>query len=256
MRNFTQFLLSFCATVLLAGCEGKDDPTPASQSMTGNLVGFVNPVDEFGNPVSKSGVNVTLEGITPQRTTASDANGRYEFTGLRAGTYNIAFARQDVSAFKRLSVAHVGGEQPTFAFTSTLTQPSSSRITNPFVSSSFAGSGTVSIQFNIVNNAAPPSGTFHRYVAFVGNSSSVSSITGTWYANTTFSSSSFNSSSTGVVTFNRAVLNSLGLASGSTAYAVLHALPSSFLSMIDPATGRTTPVGLGPASVVVPFVVP
>ncbi|UOQ75772.1 hypothetical protein MUN84_14080 [Hymenobacter sp. 5516J-16] len=55
MKKFTSLLFSaICATSLLVGCSTKDDE--ATPSLTGNLYGFVNPVDELGNPAAKSGV--------------------------------------------------------------------------------------------------------------------------------------------------------------------------------------------------------
>lgn len=262
MRNFTHLFLSVCAALVLAGCDnGKDDPTPASQAMTGNLVGFVSPVNEFGNPLPKSGVAVTLEGTTPQVTATTDANGRYEFTALRAGTYNIAFSRADVSPYKRLSIAHVGGEQPTFAYTSMLTQPSSTRISNLYVSQSYYGSGVVNLNFTIANSNMLPNNTSYvynylDYVVYVGTTPTVSSTTGIWYRNMRMGASISGSSSNSNVQLTRPDLNGHGLVSGSTAYVVLYPAPEAYLTTVDPATGRTSFSGLGQPSAVIPFVVP
>jgi hypothetical protein len=257
MKSFTVLLLAaICAGSMLTGCAGKDGepgPTgatgPAGQILTGNLFGFVNPVDEFGNPVSKSGVTVTLDGVTPATTVTSDVNGRFEFVKLPSGTYNLTYTRADLGSYRRIGVGHVGGDQPTFAFTSTVSQPSSTRILNPFVSS--PSNGLVTVQFGFANNGAP-TGNFNRYVLYVGSNASVTSTTGMWYANTVYGTSS----STGAVTFTRAALNALGFASNSTAYVVVYAAPNTFSSYIDPTTGRTIATGLGVASTVIPFMVP
>ncbi|GGG46586.1 carboxypeptidase-like regulatory domain-containing protein [Hymenobacter glacieicola] len=250
MQKFTSLLFSsICAASLLTGCTKSDDDE-ATPSLTGNLYGFVNPLDELGSPAAKSGVTVTLDGVTPAATVTTDANGRYEFANLKAGTYNLTYSRPDLGTYRRVSVGHVGGNQPTFAFTSFLTQPSSTRILNPTVSSNSL-SGTATLQFTLAN-AVMPSGSFYRYHMYVGATPNVTAETGTLYANTTYGTSSSYVSQA----LTRAALNAAGLPSGRAAYVVVYGLPNTASSYTDPTTGRIVYTGLGAASNTVAFIVP
>ncbi|UOQ75773.1 prealbumin-like fold domain-containing protein [Hymenobacter sp. 5516J-16] len=191
-----------------------------------------------------------MDGANPAATVSTDANGRFEFANLKAGTYNLTYTRPDLGTYRRVSVGHVGGDQPTFAFTSFLTQSSSTRILNPTVSSN-SYSGTATLQFSLVNPVMP-TGSLYRYQMYVGSMPNVTTETGTLYANTTYGTSSSYASQ--VLT--RASLNAVGLASGRTAYVVVYGVPNTFSSYIDPATGRTVYMGLGVASNTVAFIVP
>ena len=74
------------------------------------MYGFVNPVDEYGSPFSKSGVTVMLDGVTPAATVTTNADGRYEFAALRTGTYNLSFSRTGLSTTRHICVGHAGGD--------------------------------------------------------------------------------------------------------------------------------------------------
>lgn len=260
MNKFTTLLLaSVCAGSLLTGCAGKDgDPGPAGpagQTLAGNIFGFVNPVDEAGNPVSKSGITVSLEGVTPAATVSTDANGRFEFTGLRSGTYNLSYARTDLGSYRRIGVGHVGGDQPTFAFTTTMSQPSSTRITSLSAAPSPAN-GTVSLQMTIANSVLPVN-SFARYVVYIGANANVTSSTGLLYANTIYGATLQNGGvASASVTLNRAALNGLGFSTGTPVYVVVYGISSSFGVYTDPTNGRNVYTGLStsPSSVAAFFV--
>lgn len=261
MNKFTNLLLvSLCASSLLVGCSGKDgDPGPAGtpgtvgpagpsgQNLTGNLFGFVNPVDEYGNALVKSGVTVTLEGVTPAATATTNADGRYEFTGLRNGTYNLTFAKTGLGLIRRVGVGHVGGDQPTFLGTNTLSAVSTTVIGNVSVSS--VTSTGISISFPFTNNSAP-SGSFLRFAVYAGAAPGVNSTTGTLLFFLTSSGSSLNT------TISRSALNTAGFASGTPVYVVLYGAPSSLIGYSDPTNGRVVYPGLGPVSNQVAFIVP
>ena len=102
MTLTSKFLaVAVATTLLLGGCKGKDgDPGPAGAPapvLTGSIVGFVAPLDENGQVLSKAGVLVTLANTSPQLAQTTDANGRYEFANVRSGTYNLVFSRADLA---------------------------------------------------------------------------------------------------------------------------------------------------------------
>lgn len=258
MKKFTNLFLSVCAVALLAGCSGKDgDPGPtgpagpagpSGQNLTGNLFGFVNPVDEYGNALPKSGVTVTLDGVTPAATATTNADGRYEFASLRNGTYNLSFSRTSLSSFRRLGVGHVGGDQPTFLGTTTLSASS----TTAFGSVSVAGQTNTDVTLRVpLSNVGAPTGTFNRFAIFASANPGTNASNGTLL----FTSSS-NSSVTNVF-IPKSTLNNTGFASGSAVYIVVYGVPAFLLSYTDPATGRPVYTGLSTASSnQVAFIVP
>lgn len=88
-----------CATVTLAAGEQKDDPDFGSYCKpvtTGSIGSFVWN-DSNMNGIQNSGENglsgrtVTLTGAA-NKTTTTDSNGKYSFTGLGAGTYTVCVA--------------------------------------------------------------------------------------------------------------------------------------------------------------------
>jgi hypothetical protein len=248
MKTFTKLFLSTAVvSALLGGCKGKDgEPGP---SLTGNIVGFVNPYDEVGNPISKAGVAVSLDGTTPLATATTDANGRYEFQGIRNGTYNATFSRTDISTFRRISLGHIGGDQPTYLGTSSLTQPASTRASNLTVTS-YPSSGYVSLQCTLANTVMP-SGSLNRYAVYVGTTTPVTPANGVLY---TISSTSF---STATASLSKSSLNSLGFASNTAVYTAVYGIAYNYSSYADPATGRFQYSGLSTApSNTAAFIVP
>jgi Carboxypeptidase regulatory-like domain len=264
MNKFATLLLaSVCAGTMLAGCSGKDgDPGPAGtpgatgpagpagpsgQNLTGNLVGFVNPVDEFGNPLAKNGVTVTLDGVTPAATATTNADGRYEFTSLRNGTYNLSFSRTGLGSIRRIGVGHVGGDQPTFLGTNTISAPSTTTIGNVAANSISSNGVTINIPFS---NTNAPSGSLLRFAVYASSSPNVTAATGTLLANISNASNSLN------FTILKSTLNANGFASGTAVYVVVYGVPAVLTSYSDPTTGRIMYNGLGTASNQVAFIVP
>jgi len=239
MRNLNNLLLaSVCALSLLAGCGRKGDPGPSGQNLTGNIVGFVSAFDEAGNVLPKAGVSVTVDGVTPAITATSDASGHYELPTVRNGTYNLSYTRADLSTYRQLSVAHVGGDQPTYLGAATLTQASSTRASNLTAVASPA-TGSAFLQFNLTNSVLG-AGANKRYVIYIGSSASVTSATGLLYDNTTY----YASANTLAETLTRAKLNALGFATGTPVYAIIYGLAWNYSTYTDPATGRIMFSGL------------
>lgn len=77
--------------------------------LEGSLVGFVYTYDEYGNLLENhDNVLVTAIG-TGIYTTKTDKNGRYEFKGLPAGTYEIDMEKEGFGTMKQFGIQHLGG---------------------------------------------------------------------------------------------------------------------------------------------------
>jgi hypothetical protein len=80
--------------------------------LKGNMAGYVYTFGEFaesGIPDDKSGVTVIVLG-TKEYTTTSDKNGRFEFSKLPAGTYELQFQKNGYGTLKQFGIKHLGGE--------------------------------------------------------------------------------------------------------------------------------------------------
>ncbi len=258
MRYVSKFAcVVFGAALLLTGCKGKDgDPGPAGtagQGLTGSIAGFVNPIDENGGILTKSGVVVSIDGATPAISATTNADGKYEFTNVRAGTYNLTYSRTGLATFHRYGLGHIGGDQPTYLGTvsisqvSTLTVPSFTATSNP-------SSASVSLSLNVASPT--PTSTF-RYALFASASPTVSPATATLLftgTGTGVTPSTFYSFNSAV---SRAALNNAGFATGTTVYLAAFGSTAVLAGYSDPATGRITypalnPTGSSVAIVVVP----
>ena len=237
-------LTAFCTASLLTGCKGKDGE--AAPALSGKIVGFATPYDEAGNSVAKAGTTVSVE--NQNLTATTDADGRFELGNLKAGTYNVVYTRAGYGTFKRFSIPHVGGEQPTYLGGVGLSAMSTATVSSFSISPSTGGSYP-SIPYRITLNGATASGA--RVIMYISSQTSVSS------ANYAFSYGTGNSgSSTLFGSIDRSYFSGSNLASGSTAYAI--AYPSSYYSSsyTDPATGRSVNPSLGAPSSVQTFIVP
>lgn len=249
MFNLSKFVcIVFGAAVLVTGCKGKDgEPGPAGPGLTGNLNGFATTYDEAGVATAKAGTTVTVDNQTPALTATTDADGRFQFAGLKAGTYNFTYSRTGYGTMKRFGVGHVGGDQPTY-----LGNQGMSAVATPSITGFNFGSSSSNsyIPFSISLNMASPSG---RVIVFFGNTNSVSS------ANFSSSTSAYSNSGNGSLmtgTANKSTLNSFGMASGTTAYAIAYSTPANLFAYSDPATGRMVYPSLGAPSSVQAFIVP
>lgn len=151
--------------LLLLGCGKKENVT-----LKGNIVGFAGLVDENGVQIrDKEGVTVKIENTS--NTVNTDQNGRFEFSNISAGTYNLTYSKEGFGIYKRLSYQFVGGNEPGVLDKITLYQVPSVEIQN--VNVSYADSvlditGTLSEigQCNIVyylNDSADVSNEHYDY---------------------------------------------------------------------------------------------
>jgi Carboxypeptidase regulatory-like domain len=258
MFNLSKFAcIVFGAAILLTGCKGKDgDPGPtgaAGQGLTGSIAGFVSPTDENGGLLAKNGVIVSIDGANPAISATTNADGKYEFTNVRAGTYNLTYTRTGLATFHRYGLGHIGGDQPTYLGTLSMSQVSSMTVPS-FTATSNPSSASVSLSLNVASPT--PTSTF-RYALFASASPTVNPATATLLFTSTgtgTTTSTFYSFSTIV---SRASLNNAGFATGTTVYLAAFGSTAVLAGYSDPATGRVTypalnPTGSSVAAVVVP----
>lgn len=101
--------------VFLLGCDKYEN----NIFYMGNIVGFVNLKDETGNEVDdKSGVIVSIEGLNISANTNED--GRFEFSNVPAGTYNINYNKIGYGSYKRFGFQFIGGNIPALLYETTL----------------------------------------------------------------------------------------------------------------------------------------
>jgi hypothetical protein len=95
----------FIIACLLPGCKN----TVCEPDLTGSLIGYVYTFDEFGGILNDhSNILVTVLGAGASSAN-TDKNGRFEFKGLRAGTYEMNFEKPGFGSMKLFGVRHLGG---------------------------------------------------------------------------------------------------------------------------------------------------
>ena len=242
-------LLGGASLLLATGCQ-KDTPAPTTPVVTGPITGYAQADDENGAPLDRSGITVTVDNSSPKLTTTTDAAGKFAFDNVPAGTYNLTFARTGLGTFRRLSVAHLGGPDPTFLPNVSLSQVSGTVVT-ALTSATPAANGNLLLQTSATN--ANPANQL-RVAVFVAPAAGVTAATGTLlgvYAVTT------TAAGTQGIAVRTADLRSAGIAAGATVYAVAYGAPVTNPGYVDPATGRTTYADLNPtASPALSFMAP
>jgi len=157
-----KFLIISNIFIFLFGCDKSEE----NIFLKGNIVGFVNLVDETGTEVEdKSGVNVTMEGLTSLANTNED--GRFEFKNVPAGTYNLIYNKTDYGVYKRFSYQFIGGNLPALVNETTLYEQPNIEIQ----------SLDFSFNDNIISISGKISETSHiTFQTFINDSSNVSNL--------------------------------------------------------------------------------
>ncbi|MBT3210147.1 MAG: carboxypeptidase regulatory-like domain-containing protein [Bacteroidetes bacterium] len=146
--------------LFLFGCGKKEKAILPS----GNIVGFVELVDENGNMYKeKEGVNVSIE--YPSESTITNEYGRFEFWEILAGTYNLNFNKEGFGTYKKFGYQFIGGNVPALLYTTYLYELPNIEIQ----------SLNVSYYNNTINISGIISETSHYSVqSFINDSSNVS----------------------------------------------------------------------------------
>jgi hypothetical protein len=91
---------------LMGGCE-KEVVIP---DLEGDIIGYLTTFDEFGLLYDHSGVKITTQGLEGSYTASSDVIGKYEFSNLPVGTYDLVFSKEGFVNDTLRSVKHLGGK--------------------------------------------------------------------------------------------------------------------------------------------------
>ncbi|MDD5673400.1 MAG: carboxypeptidase-like regulatory domain-containing protein [Chitinivibrionales bacterium] len=110
MKASTKSLLSLglfvaVGSLALTGCGSQG---PAGPKLTGAISGFVTLVNADGSqPADRSGVAVTLEGLSSTATT--DVNGFWSIPNLETGIYTIDYNKAGYGSSKTVQTQFIGG---------------------------------------------------------------------------------------------------------------------------------------------------
>lgn len=105
MRKINIFLV-INIFLLLVACSKKEDVL-----ISGDLVGFIELIDIDGNVIDdKSGVTVKIENTS--HSSVTNADGRYVFSNLSAGTYSFTYSKEGYGEYKGSNYQYVGGNVP------------------------------------------------------------------------------------------------------------------------------------------------
>lgn len=232
-----QTLLTLIALAMLLPACKKD--TEETIGPTSNITGYVRLNDEFGAILDNaSGATVTLQGGENSPTAITDASGKFVFSGITEGNYNLIFSKDNFTKAARYGLAHTAGTE------------------------NFAGSFSLYKipQYNIIN----PSLTYDGEIVAITADTDADQA---YYIGLSFATKpnfttdeAFYSMGTTLETdktfsrsFTKAVFESYGLTDGDIVYVRLY--PSALLSgsLIDPDTGRASMTGFGTPSITLSF---
>jgi hypothetical protein len=155
----------------MSSCEKEGPAGPAGPTLKGTVIGFVTLYDEFGSQVSdKSGVTVTVEGVTPSISVTTNSVGKYQIDDLPTGTYDLTFGKLGYSTYRSLGFSFVGGEKPR-VYNVSLSQQSTTIISN--LSLSISSSTTMVLSGTV--SPTTPTGSSRYFRFYFGRSNPVTS---------------------------------------------------------------------------------
>ncbi|HAN64809.1 MAG TPA: carboxypeptidase regulatory-like domain-containing protein [Chitinophagaceae bacterium] len=190
----------------LSSCSKDSDPIVATRA---NISGSVNLYDEGTTPSDKSGMTVSVVGLTPAVSSVTDSDGKFLLADVPFGTYTLSYAKAGYGTYQKPSVVHSNtGTSTVITSTPSLGKVSTTQVTLAEVRTS--GSDII---LSATTNPAGSSGN-RRYIRFfLSNSASVSK------DNYSYVSPAFVAQINPFeTTLTAANLSSWGFASGQTVY--------------------------------------
>ena len=238
---------------MLQSCKKEAGPAgpqgPAGPILSGNLFGFVDLLDQYGNKiiVGNDGIQVTLDGTG--KSTYTNSNGKYQFDSLATGVYNLTFSKAGFGTMRLLTQQFIGGGD--------VDRDTKMSIVPAFSVSSL----TATIDTANVTLTAPLSSTDTRLrtaVFFLGANSAVSSDPANYLLSYNKQTTNGNLN-TAIIKIPIAELQSAGFGSGSTLYFSAYGASASFASSStyeDLNSGRSYFNGLSSNASTVSIVMP
>lgn len=216
----------------------------------GTLIGYVRLQDPYGNNLfsNLSGTTVSVDGTSFVTTT--NADGRFQFAALPAGTYGITATKAGYGTDNIDRITYVGGSTQTYIGGINLSQPPTFNVT----SLSAVASGTGIIISGTISAANASKSTVG---IFIGSTALVSSATSTYIAFKDVSTAA--ASSTFTVTLNQQFLEGIGIPTGGTIYFAGYSINtnnSTCSGYTDINTGRRVYTAIGSVKVVASVVRP
>jgi len=139
-----------------------------------DLIGFVSLRDEFGNVLAdQSGMKVTLTNSSPIIETSTDTNGKYQFSKIKGGTYNLSYTKNGFGEFKKLSISHLGGDAPTSLGNQNLWETAKTVISDITATVGSDNMITISGKSSPVQPNATPASQQRRFRLFFGKNAGV-----------------------------------------------------------------------------------
>lgn len=189
--------------IFLTGCNKYDD----NVFIEGNIVGFVNLVNETGYELEdKSGVNISIEGLTNSASTNED--GRIELENVPAGTYNFIYKKPGYGIYKSFSYQFIGGNVPAILYETTLYEQPNLEVKS--IDISFMDN-----KMNIIVEITKTN--LFKYQLYISDSSNVSNV---YYD---YASTIYRYSGSGFIPFSQSIyLNDTPFSQGDKVYLVLY----------------------------------
>jgi hypothetical protein len=154
---------------LLIVCLIVSSCTKDEKGLNVSITGFVNIINDYGlNVYDRSNVKVSVQDtIDTIATTTTDINGKYLFTGLKAGSsYNIGITKENYGTITSYNNEFIGDQKPGLISTVTLYKIPSYELTNATLESEPSGSIFINLLVTETNVCA--------IVAYANDSSNVS----------------------------------------------------------------------------------
>lgn len=196
-----------------------------------------------------SGIQVTVDGASPEKEAITASAGKYSITGLKTGIYDIIFKKPGFSTYKVASLQFLGGNIPYYVQNVILYKLPEFSITSLKVDTGSYGQFRRPIVI-ITVKASEPSITYLRY--FVGETSDVSYwdylVTDLFYYNASYVPNGYQ--------FQIQNTSVEKLPKGKQLYMVVYPCVEGN-GYLDSSTGNLVyPVNTGRPSVIVPFIIP
>jgi Carboxypeptidase regulatory-like domain len=245
LQSFILLMYLFSG-LLLFSCEGVEGP--AGPALRGELIGnFSLVLDQFGKPmVDKGGIEVLVEGTTPEKKSATDAIGKFLVNDLPTGTYQLVFSKPGFQTKKVFSFQFTGGNMPVY-----YEAPLFSELSNTTI----VGFSAEATDENNSNPAKYSMIKFLRSINPVSTSAAPRNLVAYVHTLPSVSSQSYSFSPINL-TNDESIIRFDKIASGTKLYAIAYATSASCSGYYDPSLGRFVDTCIGTGSSVVEFTIP
>ncbi|WP_157963172.1 carboxypeptidase-like regulatory domain-containing protein [Algoriphagus litoralis] len=234
MKKLNILLIASCFLISCNSTSNTPDPDPTSGDITGSVLLF----DEGIANQSPSGMKVTVENLTPEKSAITDNSGKFSIPDVPFGTYALVYEKTGFGVFKKTGIEHTSAATPITDI------PSLGQLSTTSVTELSATPSGKTIQTS-VTTSPPGNNANRRYVRFFfGDTPDVSS---TKYK--AFSPIYVVQDAPYTRVFTEAELNQFGITVTGTIH--IRAYGESFFSnsYVDPQTQKTIFPNLNPTTV-------